>query len=342
MRISTISFLLLIGLTAWIGCGENNQTEPETEPTSEIQETAKIPVIFDTDANNELDDQHALAYLLFNGETFDVKGITVNATRSGGGIDDQYAEAERVLKLCTLDGKIPLYHGADADFETIRENVGKTDFDGHKAVDFIISEAKKDHGQKLVLLPVGKLTNIALALEKAPEIKDRVRIVWLGSNYPDMGEYNLENDIPSLNYVLEQEVPFEMVTVRYGKPSGTGAVKASLQEIEGKMPGLGPESQPVVGRHGESFTHFGDYSINLFNHIKLDGDSRSLFDMAAVAIVKNPQWAETFEAKAPLLTEDGWVERPESDRSVIIWENFNKEGILADFYSVMQNPVLVK
>ncbi|MCB0847744.1 MAG: nucleoside hydrolase, partial [Bacteroidetes bacterium] len=172
MRISTISFLLLIGLTAWIGCGENNQTEPETEPTSEIQETAKIPVIFDTDANNELDDQHALAYLLFNGETFDVKGITVNATRSGGGIDDQYAEAERVLKLCTLDGKIPLYHGADADFETIRENVGKTDFDGHKAVDFIISEAKKDHGQKLVLLPVGKLTNIALALEKAPEIKD--------------------------------------------------------------------------------------------------------------------------------------------------------------------------
>jgi purine nucleosidase len=26
----------------------------------------RIPVIFDTDANNELDDQHALAYLLFN------------------------------------------------------------------------------------------------------------------------------------------------------------------------------------------------------------------------------------------------------------------------------------
>ncbi|MCB0847782.1 MAG: nucleoside hydrolase, partial [Bacteroidetes bacterium] len=93
--------------------------------------------------------------------------------------------------------------------------------------------------------------------------------------------------------------------------------------------------------HGESFTHFGDYSINLFNHIKLDGDSRSLFDMAAVAIVKNPQWAETFEAKAPLLTEEGWLERPESDRSVIIWENFDKEAIMADFYSVMQNPVLV-
>src|SRR4029453_2741022 len=37
--------------------------------------------LVDTDANNELDDQHALAYLLFNGRSFDVEGITVNATR---------------------------------------------------------------------------------------------------------------------------------------------------------------------------------------------------------------------------------------------------------------------
>ncbi|MEY3896633.1 MAG: hypothetical protein RLZZ214_2153, partial [Verrucomicrobiota bacterium] len=37
----------------------------------------KIRVILDTDANNELDDQHAIAYLLCSGETFDVEGITV-------------------------------------------------------------------------------------------------------------------------------------------------------------------------------------------------------------------------------------------------------------------------
>ena len=45
----------------------------------------KIRIILDTDANNELDDQHAIAYLLFNGDTFAVEGITVNAT-SGGGV----------------------------------------------------------------------------------------------------------------------------------------------------------------------------------------------------------------------------------------------------------------
>ena len=50
----------------------------------------KTKILFDTDANNELDDQHALAYLLFNGQDFEVEGITVNKTRSGGDIDEHY------------------------------------------------------------------------------------------------------------------------------------------------------------------------------------------------------------------------------------------------------------
>ena len=37
----------------------------------------------DTDANNELDDQHAIAYLLANENYFDVEGMTVNTTTDG-------------------------------------------------------------------------------------------------------------------------------------------------------------------------------------------------------------------------------------------------------------------
>ena len=59
-----------------------------------------IPLIFDTDANNEIDDQHALAYLLFNQNSFDIKGITVNSTTNGGNINKQYDEAKRVMQLC--------------------------------------------------------------------------------------------------------------------------------------------------------------------------------------------------------------------------------------------------
>src|SRR5210317_933110 len=132
----------------------------------------------------------------------------------------------------------------------------------------MIREAMKERKEKLVLLPVGKLTNIALALEREPAIAARVRVVWLGANYPDPGEYNLENDIPSLNYILETDVPFEMVTVRYGSSTGSAAVAVTQQEIFEKMPGLGPSTdEAITGRHGGSFTNFGDYSVELFKHI---------------------------------------------------------------------------
>ncbi len=308
-----------------------------------METSKKISVIFDTDANNELDDQHALAYLLFNGDVFDVRGVTVNATYNGGEIDGHYAEAERILKLSSLDEEIPLYAGANGDFNDIKDTISSEEYDGAEAVEFIIREARAATEQPLVLLPVGKLTNIALALEKAPDIKDNVRIVWLGANYPDPGEYNLENDIPSMNYVLEQDVPFEMVMVRYGKPSGSDAVKVTPEIISEKMPGLGPTVPPIEGRHGNSFTTFGDYSISLFENIDLYGDppGRALFDMVAVAILKNEAWGEQKMIPAPTMIDEVWVEQPDNTREVLIWENFDKELILEDFFNTMNSPVLV-
>ena len=37
-------------------------------------EQKKIRVILDTDANNELDDQHAIGYMLFNSQVFNIEG----------------------------------------------------------------------------------------------------------------------------------------------------------------------------------------------------------------------------------------------------------------------------
>ena len=316
-----------------------------TSPNSIKMTAAKIPVIFDTDANNELDDQHALAYLLFNGNTFSVEGVTVNATYNGGNITQHYAEAERILKLCDLYTKIPLLRGADAGFNQIEEHVNTSIFDGAEAVNFIIQKAKAARDQPLVILAVGKLTNVALALKKEPAIAPKVRVVWLGSNYPEPGEYNQDNDTIAMNYVLNTTVPFEMVTVRYGKPSGTDAVKVTKAEVNKHMPQKGPKvAPPVVGRHKVAFDNFGDYSVNLFEHIQYHGTppSRALFDMAAVAIVKNPAWAKTKQISAPILQNNQWVERPENSRKILIWENFDRDKIMADFYRTMDQYVLVQ
>jgi inosine-uridine nucleoside N-ribohydrolase len=210
----------------------------------------------------------------------------------------------------------------------------------------ILEQSRKARPQKLVLVPIGKLTNIALALKKDPSMAKRVRVVWLGSNYPDPGEYNQENDEGALQFILDStSVPFEMAVVRYGKPSGTDHVRVTREEIHARMPGKGPRiRRPVEGRNGGTFQTFGDYSADLFDHIQMNGTppSRALYDMAAVAVVKNPAWAHPRAVPAPQLVNSKWVERPENARTITVWEDFDRDAILADFYATMERPVLAR
>jgi purine nucleosidase len=309
-------------------------------PASEIPKSDKIRVLLDTDANNELDDQHAIAYMLLNGDTFEVEGLTVNRTNNGGDINEQAKEAERIVELCGLLSKLKVYKGASGSFDEIKTHLDQPNFDGSEAVNLIIKRAHKISDRKLVLLPVGKLTDIALALEKDPDIIDKVKIVWLGSNYPKPGEYNQVNDESALSYILDNQVEFEIALVRYGEPTGTDAVRVTPKGIKQNVAGKGPRiSQPVSGRHGGSFSTFGDYAINLFEHIDLHGDppSRALFDMAAVAIVKNPAWATKTSVPAPLLQNGDWSERPDNVRKITLWQDFKASLIINDFYNTMNN-----
>lgn len=133
--------------------------------------------------------------------------------------------------------EIKIIKGATGTYADIKDQVQASSYDGKEAVDFIIERAKATSDRPLVLVPIGKLTNIALALEKAPEIADKIRIVWLGSNFPNPGEYNLENDTTSINSVIASGAPFEMVVVRHNDPSGTAAVTVSQEEIKQRMAG---------------------------------------------------------------------------------------------------------
>ncbi|WP_203532606.1 nucleoside hydrolase [Draconibacterium halophilum] len=298
-----------------------------------------MKILIDTDANNELDDQHALAYAFLNMDVFDVVGVTVNNTRNGYGLQGQYDEAERIIHLFDLENEVPLLMGADKNYAEIAPTISDKNFDGKPAVDFIIQEAMKVKDEKLVLVPVGKLTNIALAILKEPRIVDKVRVIWLGGNYPNHGEYNLDNDTTAVNPVIESGVEFEMVTVRYGKPSGTAAVAVTREEIESNMKGKGPVSHhTITGRHGGEFNRFGGYSANLFNEAEMYGNppTRSLFDMVVLAVLKNEAWGEKVEIPAPKLVGNSWIDKPENKHKIVYWQNFNRDAIVNDLFELMQ------
>ncbi|MFK7811842.1 MAG: nucleoside hydrolase [Maribacter sp.] len=337
--------LLILLLFAATSCKESKKKAPISK-TENAEPQAKIKLIFDTDANNELDDQFAIAYMLLNGDTFDVKGITVNATVNDLDVQGHYDEAERIMQLCNLKDSLPLLQGAEGNFKEISENFNPSEYDGKAGVDFMLEETKKD---SVVIVAVGKLTNIALAIKKDSTFVNRTKIVWLGSNYPEPGEYNQDNDTIAMNYVLNSKIPFEMVTVRYGKLSGTSAVAVTKTEVEEKMAGLGPKANtPITGRHGGTFDTFGDYAANLFEHIFEHMNtsevtpSRPLFDMVALSVLKNADWGETKSIPCPILIDNVWVERPDNERQILLWENFNRDEVITDFYETMENPVYVK
>ena len=298
------------------------------------KDDGRIDVIFDTDANNEIDDQHAIAYLLLSDDVFNTLGLTTNTTRNGGDIKLQTLEARRVTSLVGHP-ETPIYEGADGSFEDILPKVEEKEFDGHVAVDFIIKQARKHSAKKpLTVIAVGKLTNVALALAKKPSIAKRIRLVWLGTNYPKPGEYNFDNDIPAVNFVLDSKVPFEITPVCGGTDLGTAFVKVSREYVHENFTGIGPKvKEPVEGRHGGRFACFGDYSVDLFDNVP--ELVRSLYDMSAVAIVKNPDWATPRTIPAPVFQDGAWVERPDNPRQNTLWEHFNRDAIVADFVATL-------
>jgi len=296
----------------------------------------KIPLVLDTDANNELDDQHAIAYMLFNQDFFDIKGITVNKTLNGGSIEKHVEEAQRVVKLCGFGDKVKVIPGASQQYHEIYNSLKGIDYDGHEAVEFIINEARQSDGDKLVLVPIGKLTNIALALAKAPDIARKVKVVWLGSNWPDEGEYNLENDTSAIvPLLMNDELEFEILTVRYGKPTGTWAVSLSVEEVRRTMKGLGPEVEPVQGRYGGLFNCFGDYSVELYE--KCGDDIRPIYDVCTLVLLKHPEYAEKRSVKGVSFDGTSWKQDGSKDRTIIFRENFSKEEIIEEFFSTMRN-----
>jgi hypothetical protein len=57
--------------------------------------------------------------------------------------------------------------------------------------------------------------------------------------------------------------------------------------------------------------------------------------MAAVAIVKDSSWAEAREIPCPAYIDNTWVEQPDNPRKILIWENFDRKKIMADYYNTL-------
>ncbi len=163
-------------------------------------------VILDCDTANEVDDQFAIACALGSpGGILDVLAVISchNTTADGPTSRDLYQEeAERVVALC--GGKIPCIPGAEQPMEDRRTPVGS------EGLDFLVEEARKG---PLTVISTGPATDVASLVLTAPEVRENVRVVWLGgfgdeTHYQrfKFGELNGRADIAAWRALLEAPV----------------------------------------------------------------------------------------------------------------------------------------
>ena len=187
---------------------------------------ARQKIIIDTDPGQ--DDAVALLLAMASPE-LEVLGITCVA----GNVPLELT-ARNARMVCELAGRtdLPVYAGCDAPLArklvTAEHVHGKTGLDGPKlpdptmplqdqhAVDFLIETLRATDG--VILCPLGPLTNIATALQRAPDIADRIeRIVLMGGAYFEVGnitptaEFNIYVDPEAADVVFRSGVPLTVL-----------------------------------------------------------------------------------------------------------------------------------
>ncbi|WP_299075863.1 nucleoside hydrolase [uncultured Ruegeria sp.] len=182
-------------------------------------------IIIDTDPGQ--DDAVAILLALASPDEIDVLGITAVA-----GNVPLALTAKNARIVCELAGhtEIPVYAGCDRPLTrpliTAEHVHGKTGLDGPDlpdphmqltdghAVDFIIDILRAHEPGTVTLCPLGPLTNIATAFQKAPDIVDRVQeIVLMGGAYFEVGnitptaEFNIHVDPEAADIVFKSGRP---------------------------------------------------------------------------------------------------------------------------------------
>ena len=193
-------------------------------PQSQAQD-APVPFVLDADTANEMDDMYAVAQAVldpradlllltaahFNNTEIHTKGRW-HAYEMEGFNTLAASQDENERLLAVLGSDVPALPGAD---EMIGYSWGY--FDGApvpegEGIDAIIERARAlPDGERLTVLSVGPLTNVAAAIIRAPDIAGRLDLWWLGTKY-DVGthvwnknSFNARNDINALDYLLNRE-----------------------------------------------------------------------------------------------------------------------------------------
>lgn len=249
-------------------------------------------IIIDTDPGQ---DDAAAIMLALGSPELEILGITTVAGNVP--LARTSINARIILEFCARTD-IKVFAGADKPVArplvTAEHVHGKTGLDGPElhepqmplqeqhAVDFIIETLKREPAGSVTLCTLGPLTNIATALERAPEIAGRVReLVMMGGGFFEGGnitpaaEFNIYVDPEAAAAVFKSGIPIVMM------PLDVTHKVLTLKSRVAKLRALG--SRPAVALV-EMLDFFERFDVE-----KYGSDGGPLHDPTVVAYLLKPE-----------------------------------------------------
>jgi hypothetical protein len=300
--------------------------------------TVHLPqVLLDTDARNEVDDQHYIAYGLFS--NLDVLGI--NSAHHGphrinhfGANQEEinYGEILYIIELSRISGlrehraenQIPrAFRGAKVPLQVPDSgNWSDTQPIKCEASEAILAAARGASPDNPVwVLPVGPCTNIASAILQAHEegldLKSRIKIVWLGGG-PERVSHRSHNggsDPWSVFVTSQSDVDFWIILEH---PTGASIIMDKRVES-----GLYPNNP--LGEYLKAIT---------------PARQKALFDIAAISMVianhLEKPWLKSIEPSAVLGPDQQYRwKKVDSSTNVHIIRDIDAEAMKVDFFNTL-------
>ncbi len=176
-----------------------------------IKRPESVSMIIDSDSGNEIDDLFAITYAMIEPK-IEIIGLTSAQWKfhpEGG--DSSVYESQRINEeLLQLHDRMDIPHPTGAAEPT--GYWGDLKPVPSPAANFILDEIEQlEYGQKLNVVTLGAVTNLASAIQMDTTIVPKVRWYAMGLKYDDRNqvwdknEFNVRNDLDGIDYLLNRE-----------------------------------------------------------------------------------------------------------------------------------------
>ena len=287
----------------------------------DIKGPEKKKIWLDTDAYNEIDDQFVIAYTYISDK---MELVAVSAEHfmhdrcndMALGMEQSYNEIKKVLSLADPNHNVPVYRGS---VNTI-SNTGS--FVESEAADALIRTARQCD-ELLYVVAIGALTNVTSAIMKAPDICEKICVVFVGCRPLSLNcpvEYNVEQDYAAAQQLFESGVPLIIIP----DADVTSKLRSPIDCVS-KLKGANAVCDYLY-----------EISENAYRAVGCPPTwARTIWDLGAPAIFETPEAAVYEIMPRPILTEEKTYAYDDSRPEMIMVTDLMRDPIFERAWKVL-------